>query len=273
MEGMLILALSCYVTGSAGYVGYLLAHKEAAHTFGHAFFLAGVLCHTLVLGISFAVTGHLPVENLRESLGFLAWAVALVFVAFQARYNLKVLGALAGPVVFVALIISLALPPEAHAEPELLKSIWMFFHISAIFLGDGAFVLAALVGGIYLLQERAIKSKSHGFFFQRLPSLQRLDSMGYALVAFGFPLLTIGMITGFIYAQTVWGRWWSWDPKEVWSLVTWLIYAALLHGRMVKGWQGRRTAIIALIGLFVVLFTFLGVNLLLPGHHGQFAIF
>jgi cytochrome c-type biogenesis protein CcsB len=130
--------------------------------------------------------------------------------------------------------------------------------------------LACGVGILYLLQERAIKIKNPGFFFKRLPSLERLDTTGYACIVVGFSLLTIGLITGSVYAKAVWGRFWSWDPKEVWSAITWLFYAALLHERLAVGWRGRRAAIMAIIGFLVLLFTFFGVNFLLTGHHGQF---
>jgi len=130
--------------------------------------------------------------------------------------------------------------------------------------------LACGAGLLYLLQEHAIKSKHRGFFFKRLPSLELLDHTGYACIVTGFTMLTFGLITGLIYAKSVWGRFWSWDPKEVWSGITWLLYAALLHQRLTFGWRGRRAAIMAIIGFAVILFTFLGVNFLLKGHHGEF---
>lgn len=100
--------------------------------------------------------------------------------------------------------------------------------------------------------------------------MELLDHSGYACVVVGFTLLTIGLVTGMVYAKNVWGRFWTWDPKEVWSAVTWIFYAALLHERLTVGWRGRRAAIMAIVGFGVLLFTFLGVNFLLRGHHGQF---
>jgi cytochrome c-type biogenesis protein CcsB len=137
-------------------------------------------------------------------------------------------------------------------------------------MGEASFALACGVGFLYLVQEHTIKSKTHGFFFKRLPSLELLDTTGYACIVTGFTMLTLGLITGFIYAKSVWGRFWSWDPKEVWSGITWLLYAALLHQRLTVGWRGRRAAIMAIIGFAVILFTFFGVNFLLQGHHGGF---
>jgi len=140
----------------------------------------------------------------------------------------------------------------------------------SIFIGEAIFALACGLGILYLLQEREIKTKKHGFFFKRLPSLELLDSTGYACIIAGFTLLTIGIVTGMIYAKLIWGKFWSWDPKEVWSAVSWLLYAVLLHQRITIGFRGRRAAIMAVIGFGALLFTFLGVNFLLKGHHEPF---
>jgi cytochrome c-type biogenesis protein CcsB len=129
------------------------------------------------------------------------------------------------------------------------------------------------LGVLYLLQEHEIKAKKHRFFFKRLPSLELLDNTGYMCIVIGFTMLTLGLVTGFVYAKEVWGHFWRWDPKEVWSGITWLFYAALLHERLAVGWRGRRSAIMAIIGFAVLLFTFLGVNLLLKGHHVEFTRF
>ncbi|MCJ7774072.1 MAG: cytochrome c biogenesis protein CcsA, partial [Desulfobacterales bacterium] len=127
------------------------------------------------------------------------------------------------------------------------------------------------VGILYLLQEWDIKNKKQGFFFKRLPSLDMLDRTGYACIIFGFISLTLGLVGGLVYSKTTYGRFWGWDTaKEIWSGVTWLIYAALIHERLVVGWRGRRSAIMAIIGFIVLLFTFFGVNFLLKGQHGDF---
>jgi cytochrome c-type biogenesis protein CcsB len=106
-----------------------------------------------------------------------------------------------------------------------------------------------------------------GAITKRLPPLKVLDDLNYQALKFGFPLLTLGIITGAVWANYAWGRYWDWDPKETWSLITWLLYAALLHQRLTVGWRGRKAAIMAIIGFLAVLFTFLGVNLLLSGLH------
>ena len=120
---------------------------------------------------------------------------------------------------------------------------------------------------MYLLQERELKKKRFGLFYTRLPSLEALDNLNNHCLAVGFPLLTLGIITGSIWAKQAWGTYWQWDPKETWSLITWFIYAALVHARLTVGWRGRKAAWLSIVGFLAVLFTFLGVNLILGGLH------
>ena len=181
-----------------------------------------------------------------------------------------VLGAFVAPLATLIAFVASMLSREPVPGDPVLKSIWLALHVVTIFIGNAAFAVAFGLAIIYLIQERQIKGKKAGFFYHRFPSLNRVDSMGYASIVVGFSMLTIGFITGGIYAQLVWGRYWSWDPKEVWSLITWLIYAALLHERIAMGWHGRRAAIMAIIGFAALLFTFFGVNFLLEGHHAPF---
>ncbi len=171
------------------------------------------------------------------------------------------------------MIVASLLPRESVQVNDLFKSYWLVIHILTIFIGEASFALACGLGILYLIQEHAIKTKTHGFFFKRLPSLERIDTSGYACIVVGFTMLSIGLITGFVYAKLVWGKFWSWDPKEVWSGITWLLYAVLLHERLAIGWRGRRSAIMAIIGFAALLFTFLGVNFLLKGHHWEFTQF
>ena len=179
-------------------------------------------------------------------------------------------GVYAAPLVSFVMVIAAQFPNAPGQANNILNNLWLVVHVVAVFIGEASFALACGVGLLYLLQEHAIKSKKRGFFFRRLPSLELLDTTGYACILTGFAMLTFGLITGFVYAKAVWGRFWSWDPKEIWSGITWLLYAALLHQRLTVGWRGRRAAIMAIIGFAVILFTFLGVNFFLQGHHGEF---
>jgi cytochrome c-type biogenesis protein CcsB len=183
------------------------------------------------------------------------------------------LGIYAAPLIALIMIAVSQVPNTPSQEQSIFKNFWLISHVVTVFIGNAAFALACGIGILYLLQERAIKTKNPGFFFRRLPSLDMLDGTGYTCIIIGFTLLTFGLISGFIYAKTIWGRFWGWDPKEVWSGITWLFYAALLHGRLNVGWRGRRAAIMAIIGFAILLFTFLGVNFLLTGHHKPFTTF
>ena len=231
---------------------------------------AGFVCQSVVLGWSFAVTGLVPAGNLHETLSLVAWALVGVHLGLHLRFRIKILGVYAVPLAVFILIVATQFPSEPLKPQDMLKGIWLIVHIITIFSGDAAFALAAGTGLLYLLQERSIKTKTRGFFFKRLPSLELLDSTGHACIVVGFTLLTMGLISGMIYAKIIWGRFWGWDPKEVWSAITWIFYAVLLHERLTVGWRGRRAAYMAIGGFCVLLFTFLGVNFLLSGHHGQF---
>jgi cytochrome c-type biogenesis protein CcsB len=259
-----------YLLSTAGYVGFLFFQKNALNKAGKYFLLAGFLCNTLAIIYGFVLSGQMPARDLRETLCIASWAVVCAFLLLQYKFQLKILGVYAAPLAAVIMIISYQLPVKPVSSPDLFKSFWLFLHIVFIFMGEAAFALACGVGFLYLLQERAIKSKRHGFFFKRLPSLDLLDTTGYICIISGFTLLTVGLIAGFVYAKSIWGKFWSADPKEIWSVITWLIYAILLHERLTVGWRGRRSAVMAIVGFMVVLFTFLGVNFLLKGHHGEF---
>jgi cytochrome c-type biogenesis protein CcsB len=266
------LTIPFYLTSTAVYIAYLIKQKDRMQTIGYYTLLAGFLWHSAAIGFEWIKTGQLPVQNLHQTLSLAGWALAGVFVFFRYRFHLKVLGIYAAPLVAFIMIIASRLPAEGNPTQinNIFTSFWLVSHVIVIFLGEASFALACGIGLLYLVQEHAIKTKHHGFFFKRLPALELLDTTGYACIVVGFTMLTVGLITGFVYAKSIWGSFWSWDPKEVWSGIAWLIYAALLHGRLALGWRGRKAAIMAIVGFGVLLFTFLGVNLFLKGHHGGF---
>ena len=270
MEILIIITILFYMLSTVAYFGFLFLQKDYAQRIGYYLILAGFLCHTATIVYVFAKSGHLPVGNLRETLSLAGWAVAGGFLIIQYRYNLRILGIFAAPAVLLIVVLATLVSNEPYQATKIFKNFWLISHVMAIFFGEAFFTLAAGLGGLYLIQENAIKTKKHRFFFKRLPSLDLLDSTGYACIVVGFSLLTLGLITGLVYAKSYWGRFWSWDPKEVWSAITWIFYAVLLHERLTVGWRGRKSAIMAIIGFGVLIFTFLGVNLLLEGHHGEF---
>lgn len=263
----------CYTLSSIAYLAFLFRQADGLNRLGFALLVAGFGLHSGLILQGFIAAGHLPVSNLRETLIVAAWFLAGVFILFQYRYNLKVMGVYTAPLLVFVMVVTVQLSTEPAYTPSAFNSFWLVLHIAAVFIGDAAFALACGIGIFYLVQEQAIKRKHHGFFFKRLPSLQRIDAAAYACLVIGFTLLTLGLMTGFVYARLIWGAFWSWDPKEVWSCVTWLLYATLLHGRLIFGWRGKKAAVMSIVGFGVLLFTFLGVNFWLKGHHGEFTRF
>ncbi len=268
----MILQLSTvlYFFGMAGYLFFLFKQKEAYQKLAFSLTCAAIVCHFVSMVIYTIVASHLPLQNLSQNLSLAAFFVGCMFVFFQFRFDLKILGVFASVLLSSIMIVVWVLPNVPVEQNTALKGFWFYSHIALVFAGDAALALACGAGILYLLQENAIKTKTPGFFFKRLPSLDLLDNVGYTCLTTGFALLTIGLVTGFIYAKAIWGHFWSWDPKEVFSVGTWLTYAILLHLRFYSGWRGRKSAIMTIVGFLVITFTFIGVNMLLGGHHQEF---
>ncbi len=270
MNTVILLTIVCYGASTAAYTAFLVRQKKSFYRSGVTLLSAGFGLHLILVLTGTFHSGHLPVNTMRDTLSFGAMCVAGVFLLFQYRYRLKVLGVFAAPLATATMVIVALMPVTSAPSQPILKSLWLVAHVTFIFMGEASLALACGLGILYLVQEKAIKSRKPGFFFRRLPSLDRLDSAGQTCILAGFVLMTLGLATGLVYAKAVWGRFWSWDPKEVWSGITWLLYAVLIHERLALGWRGRRAAIMAIIGFATVLFTFLGVNLFMSGHHGAF---
>jgi cytochrome c-type biogenesis protein CcsB len=204
---------------------------------------------------------QVPLSNFFESLVFFSLCLpALALISFR-RHLKDYLGALVA--LFACLILAYAAKGvDSSIKPLMpaLKSNWLLIHVLTCFIGYAAFALAFGAALLYLWQSRRGKA------FPFAPPAD-LDRLMYQAVALGFLFLSVGILTGAVWADSAWGRYWSWDPKETWSLITWFIYAGLLHARLVKGWQGRRIAWLAVLGFAAVLFTYFGVSFLLPGLH------
>jgi len=261
------IATFLYLLGTLAYLAYIIFLKEIFSKLATTAVSIGFGLHTLALITRYAEAGYTPVTNLHESLSFFGWMMIGVLMIVNLKYNVKVLGAFLTPIALILMVFAFALPGEILPLAPVLRSFWHPFHVIFAFLGNAIFALAFCCGVMYLIQEKQLKSKKIGAITKRLPPLKVLDDLNYQSLKFGFPLLTLGIITGAVWANYAWGRYWNWDPKETWSLITWLLYAALLHQRLTVGWRGRKAAIMAIVGFAAVLFTFLGVNLLLSGLH------
>jgi cytochrome c-type biogenesis protein CcsB len=217
--------------------------------------------------------GRVPWGNMYEFSITASLAVAIVYLIFVQRYKLQYLGL--GVTFVVAAVLglaALALYTPAGPLVPALHSYWLVIHVSAAAISGGAFTVGGLVSVLYLVKARAERRVLAGgtmaASLRRLPSAEAMDGTAYKVLAFAFPLWTFGvLVAGPIWAEHAWGRYWGWDPKEVWSLVTWVVYAAYLHARATAGWRGSGAAKIAIVGWFVFIFNFVGVNLLVSGLH------
>jgi cytochrome c-type biogenesis protein CcsB len=272
----LILSYVTFIYGLAG-VLYLFAwifHKKVVADAGTWVGLIAWVGNTIGILLRWYESyrlgteyGHAPLSNLYESLTFFAWIIALIYLIVEYRYHIKVIGGFAMALACLALAYASFGASGKQIEPliPVLKSNWLIVHVFTAFIGYAAFAVAFGVSIIYLIRSKKPQPEDRGLL-ARLPDQPVLDELTHQLIMFGFLFLTVGIITGAVWANSAWGRYWGWDPKEVWSLITWLIYAAILHLRMMAGWRGQRMAVFSIIGFAAVLFTYFGVNLL-PGLH------
>jgi cytochrome c-type biogenesis protein CcsB len=219
----------------------------------------GFACHTLFLILISLQRGHFPITNLSEALSIFAWCISLAFMIANFRYKIHALGAFILPLVSVLTIFSQAIWEENHSIPPRLKSGWIYFHASVAFLAYAAFFFTFIAGILYLIQEKELKDKNFRFLYFRLPSLQVCDELLRRFLYVGFVSMSLTIISGAFWAQKEWGQFWSWEPKQTLSLITWVIYFILVNYRISSKWQGRRAAYISILGFASVLCTF-GVN-------------
>ncbi len=219
-----------------------------------------------------ADVGHIPVANLYEVFILFAVITGLLYLFYERRYDNRAMGAFVLTVISasVGFLLWYTFEKGAHEIQPLvpaLQSYWMKIHVPTNFIGYGAFAMAAMLGVAYLLVDWRASKNPQSALVRRLPSLEQLDDIMYKAIALGFAFFTVATVLGAMWAAEAWGGYWSWDPKETWALIVWLNYAGWLHLRLAKGWRGKPLAWWAVIGLFVTLFAFLGVNMFLSGLH------
>ena len=244
------------------------------------------------------IEGYFPLSNLYESLLFLTWTLLTLYLYVESQTKTKIIGAILIP---VALLINgfgnLTLSPEMQKASPLipaLQSNWLMMHVSMMLLSYGTLIMGSLLCLLFLVvsqyqevdfkeinetpkplynimldyyESNILPSKKSSSELGKLKLLQSLDNWSYRIIGLGFPFLTIGIIAGGVWANEAWGSYWSWDPKETWALITWLVFATYLHARLTKGWEGRKTAILGGVGFFVIWICYLGVNFLGKGLH------
>jgi len=274
MNSSLILSVTTFVYALAAFF-YLAAwvfckdQLNRTATWSVALGIAGNIAgFTLRWAESYRLgIGHVPLSNLYESLVFFALVIAVLYLFVEKKYGHRTIGAFAIPLAFLAMAYASLSPNISdRIQPLLpaLKSNWLIAHVITCFIGYAAFAIAFGLSLMYLVKHE--KSGNDINLLSRIPDRHVLDELTHQMVMFGFLFLSAGIITGAVWANSAWGRYWGWDPKETWSLITWFVYATLLHARFMRGWQGRRIAVFSVVGFAAVLFTYFGVNLL-PGLH------
>ena len=256
-------ALVLYLLATAVYFFFFIAKKEKAGKIAKLLMIAGFIAHTVSLVTRGIHAGHLPFTSQYEFAASFSWGIVLCFLIFAKKFEFNALGTFVAPVVFLIIGYASMQSHEIHELMPALQSSWLGFHVAMAIIGYGAFGVAFGVAMVFIFQDRLRSS----FAKRQLPSENMLDLIIYRAAAMGFLFLTLCMITGAIWAQKAWGSYWSWDPKETWSLITWIIYAIYLHLRLNRGWRGKKSAVFAIIGFGCVIFTYIGVNTLLTGLH------
>ncbi len=255
-----------YVVSAVLYLVNLFSRQAHRRSVGRGLLAVGLCSHTASLILRYLSTGHPPFLNLYEYLISFTWAAVVVYLVIEASCKTDIYGAFVIPLICVFALVAYFLPSEEVYVMPALKSAWRVPHIATAVLAYSSFMVAFVLAVLYLTRERA-ERHTDSFWRSRLPQSDSLDRTMYRVMAFGFLMQTLLIITGAMWAQYAWGRYWGWDPKETWALVTWFIYAAYLHTRVTMGWRGRRSAILAIIGFVAVLFTLFGVSFLLSGLH------
>ncbi len=257
---------------SVNYVAALYGKKDTLARIGTWICIAAAVVSTTAIGVRWAESykmgiGRIPVTNLYESLVFFAWAVNLFYLFVEWRYRNRTFGAFVMPIAFATMLF--AFTNESSIQPLVpaLQSYWLHAHVITCFVGYAAFAVSAGTAVMFLMKARQEEAGASGGVVGVFPPTRVLDELVYKAIMWGFPFLTAGIITGAAWANYAWGTYWSWDPKETWSLIVWLVYAAFLHARITRGWHGRRAAILSIVGFLATVFCYLGVNLVLSGLH------
>ena len=210
-----------------------------------------------------------PVTNFGEALSFLALLLVAVFLLVQLRAPLVALGAVVSPLAFGLVFGALVLRGEAQPLPPMLRSVWLPVHVGLSFLGDAVFALAFSASLLYLVQERRLKVHRGRNALRHVPSLETLDRVSHTCLKWGLVLLTLGIVSGIVWAHEAWGGMWTRDPKLLFTLFVWVLYVVLLQGRMTAGWRGRWAAQLTIAGFAVIVISLVGVNVLGLGIHGK----
>ncbi|HSB07780.1 MAG TPA: c-type cytochrome biogenesis protein CcsB [Thermodesulfobacteriota bacterium] len=267
------IAMGIYLVSFLGYLVFATSQHKGVGSVGTAILSVGLILHSAGLVLRWIEThqtgyGYVPLSNMYESLVFFSWTIVLIYLILEFKYRQKVIGVFVTPFAFLAIALTSIIPGiDAKITPLVpaLQSNWLTIHVTTCFFGYASFAVSFGISILYLIRDRK-EGKAAGIS-KWLPASPILDEINYKSIVIGFPMLTLGIVTGAAWANYAWGTYWSWDPKETWSLITWFVYAAFLHARLTRDWRGRKAAILSIVGFVAVLFTYFGVNYLLSGLH------
>lgn len=263
---LLKLALLAYLLSTAAFVVSLLSVEGTLRRLAPVLLCGAFVAHAGAIAVRSAAAGYIAVTDFYEAVSFFACLMTGVCLVVQLRTPVAIVGVVVSPLAFVLTLGAFVFYSQVRDLPPALHSVWLPIHVVLAFLGNAVFGVAFSTSVVYLVQERLLKGKKGLAFFRHLPSLETLDNLNYHSLAWGFPLLTFGILSGAIWAEYAWGQFWIWEPRPVLSLVTWILYALLLHYRSV-GWRGRRAATLTIVCFAVLLISFLSVRVF-PGRHG-----
>jgi cytochrome c-type biogenesis protein CcsB len=267
------ISMGIYLISSVCYLTFAVSQHRGLGFLSTALLTIGLLLHSVGLAFRWAEThqagyGYVPLSNMYESLIFFSWTIVLVYLILEFKYHQKIIGVFVTPFAFLAIALTSIIPGiDTKITPLIpaLQSNWLAIHVITCFLGYASFAVSFGISILYFIRDKR-ESKKKGVL-KWLPSTLILDEINYKSIVIGFPMLTLGIVTGAAWANYAWGSYWSWDPKETWSLITWFIYAACLHARFTRDWRGRKAAVLSILGFVAVLFTYFGVNYLISGLH------
>jgi cytochrome c-type biogenesis protein CcsB len=270
------IATFAYLLSTLAFFAFIASRTKVVGTAAMVTAYFGLLAQTVAIGLRWKESydmgvGHAPLSNLYESVVFFAWTIVLIYALLDIKYKYRVIGAFVMPFALLGMAwAQLGMKNAIEPLVPALQSNWLLYHVVTCFLGYAAFAVACGISIMYLIkagsEESADKPDRSGLLGM-FPPIKVLDDLNYRSIMVGFPLLTLGIITGAAWANYAWGTYWSWDPKETWSLIVWFVYAAFLHARITKGWVGKRAAWLSIIGFAATIFCYLGVNLFLSGLH------
>ena len=262
VETLSFLTMGLYFGGTLLFLAFLLHRSEFLVKLAVFVAGAGFIVHTAALGITIIAAGHVPIMTFRDAMSFFSWGLVLVFLVVGLKRGLQILGAFILPLAFISLVSATLAPVETGAIAPVFQTVWV--HVTLSILGTIGFAIAFVAGLMYLMQERLLKSKQFNVLYFKLPPLDFLDTLNQRSILFGFPLLTLGILTGAVSAQLTIGSYLSWNPEQVWALITWIFYFAVLMGRVTVGWRAKRAAYLTIVGFAGVILTFIGILMKSP---------